>query len=217
MRLEKASYKAVKFACLNFHYAKRIPMGANMSYTVFNDDGEFCGVIVYGYPATPAIGKQLKLRNGEVLELRRVALNSKQKITSQALGISMRLIKKDCPSVKMLISYSDKGQDHYGTIYQATNWIYLGESESSGNEYFCNGKWVHARHGKGDIKRKLAGKRKYVYPLDKKLMMEYKSQHKPYPKKLSGVVESNADSQLDVECVATTLTPLIDNTNIQKL
>lgn len=217
MRLEKASYKAVKFACMNYHYAKRVPMGANVSYAVFNDEGEFCGVIVYGYPATPAIGKQLKLRNGELLELRRVALNSKQKITSQALGISMRLIKKDCPSVKMLISYSDKGQNHYGTIYQATNWIFLEESESSGTEYFCNGKWVHARHGKGEIKRKLAGKRKYVYPIDKKLIQEYKNMGKKYPKKLSGVVESNANSQLDVECVTTTLTPLVTDTNIDKI
>lgn len=199
---------------MNYHYAKRVPMGANVSYAVFNDEGEFCGVIVYGYPATPAIGKQLKLRNGELLELRRVALNSKQKITSQALGISMRLIKKDCPSVKMLISYSDKGQNHYGTIYQATNWIFLEESESSGTEYFCNGKWVHARHGKGEIKRKLAGKRKYVYPIDKKLIQEYKNMGKKYPKKLSGVVESNANSQLDVKCVATTLTPLVTDTNI---
>lgn len=216
MRLEKASYKAVKFACMNYHYAKRVPTGTNVSYSVFNDEGDFCGVIVYGHPATPSIAKQLKLRNGEVLELRRVALNSKQKITSQALGISMRLIKKDCPSVKMLISYSDKGQNHYGTIYQATNWIFLEESESSGMEYFCNGKWVHSRHGKSEVKRKLAGKRKYVYPIDKKLIQEYKNMGKKYPKKLSGVVESNADSQLDVKCVTTTLTPLIDNTNIVK-
>lgn len=209
MRLEKASYKAAKFACLNYHYAKRIPASVNVSYAVFNDDNEFCGVIMYGYPATPALNKQFNLKHGELLELRRVALNSKQKITSQALAISMRLVKKDCPTVKMLISYSDKGQDHYGTIYQATNWIFLEESESSGYEYYVNGKWMHSRHGKGEVKRKLPGKRKYVYPLEKKLLIEYKLKHKPYPKKLSGVVESNANSQLDVECVTTTLTPQV--------
>jgi hypothetical protein len=194
MRLEIASYKAIKYACLNYHYSKRVPTGLNISYSVFNDLEEFCGVIVYGYPATPSIGKQLNLRNGEILELRRVALNSKQKITSKALSISMRLIKKNCPSVKMLISYSDKGQNHYGTIYQATNWIYLEESESSGIEYFCNGKWVHSRHGKSNIKRKLSGKRKYVYPIDKKLIEEYKNKGKKYPKKLSDVVDSNSNS-----------------------
>jgi hypothetical protein len=183
MRLEKASRKAIVYACMNFHYAKRIPTGANISYSVFNDNSEFCGVIIFGYPATPNIVPEFSLQNGKVLELRRVALNSKQEITSKALAISMKLIKKDCPTVKLLVSYSDKGQNHYGTIYQATNWYFINESESSGYEFLINGKWVHSRHGKGEIKRKLAGKRKYIYPLDKNLLSICNKLAKPYPKK----------------------------------
>ena len=38
MRLEKASFNAVKYACMNFHYAKRVPV-TRMSYSVFNDIG----------------------------------------------------------------------------------------------------------------------------------------------------------------------------------
>ena len=95
----------------------------------------------------------------------------------------MKLIKKDCPTVKLLVSYSDKGQNHYGTIYQATNWYFINESESSGYEFLINGKWVHSRHGKGEIKRKLAGKRKYIYPLDKNLLSICNKLAKPYPKK----------------------------------
>ena len=34
MRLEKASYKAIKYACLNFHYAKSIPVNT-FGYSVF--------------------------------------------------------------------------------------------------------------------------------------------------------------------------------------
>ena len=183
MRLEKASYKAIKYACLNFHYSKRVPSGANVGYSVFNELNEFCGVIVYGYPASPNIAPEFNLQNGKILELRRVALNSKHGITSKALAISMKLLKKDCPSVNLLLSYSDKGQNHYGTIYQATNWYFISESISSGIEYFINGKWVHSRHGKGTIKRILAGKRKYVYPLNKALLTLCKSLSKPYPKK----------------------------------
>ena len=183
MRLEKASYKAIKYACLNFHYAKRVPAGLNVAYSVFNDNDEFCGVVVYGYPASPNIVPEFDLSNGKVLELRRVALNSKHGITSQALGISMKLLKKDCPSLKLLVSYSDKGQNHYGTIYQATNWYFISESNSSGKEFFVNGKWVHSRHGKGQIQRQLPGKRKYIYPIDKGLVTLCKSLSKPYPKK----------------------------------
>jgi len=183
MRLEKASRKAVVYACMNFHYSKRIPVSSNISYSVFNDKNEWCGIIMYGYPNSPNIVPEFNLENGKVLELRRVALNSKQEITSKALAISMKLIKKDCPTVKLLVSYSDKGQNHYGTIYQATNWYFINESESSGYEFLINGKWVHSRHGKGDIKRKLAGKRKYIFPLDKNLLSMCKKLAKPYPKK----------------------------------
>jgi hypothetical protein len=183
MRLEKASYKAIKYACLNFHYAKRVPSGANVAYSVFNDVDEWCGVIIYGYPATPKIAPELNWINGQLLELRRVALNSKHGITSQALAISLRLIKKDCPTLTTIITYSDKGQNHYGIIYQATNWVYFGESESSGVEFFINGKWVHSRHGKGQIKRKLPGKHKYVFPLTQKQAEICKRHSKQYPKK----------------------------------
>jgi hypothetical protein len=183
MRLEKASYKAILYSCMNYHYSKRVPAGLNVAYSVFNDSNEFCGVIVYGYPASPNIVPEFNLLNGKVLELRRVALNSKQGITSKALGISMKLIKKDCPSLKLLVSYSDKGQNHFGTIYQATNWFFISESISSGKEYFINGKWLHSRHGKGKISRLLAGKRKYIYPIDKDLINKCKTLSKPYPKK----------------------------------
>lgn len=183
MRLEKASHKAIVYACMNFHYAKRVPSGANIAYSVFNEKNEFCGVIVYGYPASPNILPTANLKNGQLLELRRVALNSKHGITSKALGISMRLVKKDCPTLKMLVSYSDKEQNHYGTIYQATNWYFIEESKSSGYEYLVNRKWLHSRHGKSEIKRMLAGKRKYIYPIDKNLIDYCKKLSKPYPKK----------------------------------
>ncbi len=183
MRLEKASYKAIKYACMNFHYAKRVPTSGYVGYSVFNDNQEWCGVIIYGYPASPNIVPEIELNNGQILELRRVALNNKQEITSKAISISLKLLKKDCPSVKLIVSYSDKAQNHYGTIYQATNWIFYNESETSGYEFFINGKWVHSRHGKGTIKRKLAGKYKYIYPLNKSLVNLCKSLSKPYPKK----------------------------------
>ena len=56
MRLEKASYKAIKYACLKFHYAKSIPAAA-FGYSVFNKNNEWCGVICYGLGATNNLGK----------------------------------------------------------------------------------------------------------------------------------------------------------------
>lgn len=190
MRLEKASHKAIKFACMNFHYAKTVP-ASSISYSLFNDENEWCGIISFCYPSGVMSGKQFNLMQGQFIELNRMALNGKQNSTSKALSLAIKIFKKQNPTVKLLISYADKGQDHYGTIYQATNWIYVGENETSGKDYFYQGKWRHDRtlneYSKEFLAtlktRKRSGKRKYIYPLDKTLINYCKSLSKPYPKK----------------------------------
>lgn len=190
MRLEKASHKAIKFACMNFHYAKTVP-ASSISYSLFNDENEWCGIISFCYPSGVMSGKQFNLMQGQFIELNRMALNGKQNSTSKALSLAIKIFKKQNPTVKLLISYADKGQDHYGTIYQATNWIYVGENETSGKDYFYKGKWRHDRtlneYSKEFLAtlktRKRSGKRKYIYPLDKTLINYCKSLSKPYPKK----------------------------------
>ena len=77
MRLEKASYKAIKYACMKFHYAKSVPVNV-FGYSVFNDKNEWCGVILYGTGANNNISKQYNLKQGNVIELVRMALNGKQ-------------------------------------------------------------------------------------------------------------------------------------------
>jgi hypothetical protein len=204
MKLELASSKAIKFACLKFHYAKVVPL-VRLAYSVFNDKGEWCGVITFGGGAGANMGKPYKLNQGQYLELTRMALNGKQESTSKAMSIAIKLIKKNNPQIQLLISYADKGQNHFGTIYQATNWYFVDENESSGVDLFYKGKWVHDRI-RGTMtktqvdnlpKRKRPGKRKYLYPLNNKMQILCNGIKKPYPKKLSGVVESNADFKLD--------------------
>jgi hypothetical protein len=199
MKLEKASKKAVQYACSKFHYAEVVP-AQYIGYSVFNDIGEWCGVILFGGGASANMGKPYKLNYGQYLELTRMALNGKQESTSKAMSIAMRLIKKDCPTIKLLISYSDKGQNHYGTIYQATNWYFVDENESSGKDYFYKGKWRHDRtlntYSKEFLSkletRKRSGKRKYLYPLDKTLLSLCKSLSKPYPKQAVEVHKLNS-------------------------
>jgi hypothetical protein len=198
MKLVKASYKAIKYACLNFHYSKTVP-ASSISYSVFNNEKEWCGVISFCYPSGVMSGKQFNLVQGQFIELNRMALNGKQESTSKCLSIAIKLFKKQNPTVKLLISYADKGQKHYGVIYQATNWIYVGENESSGKDYFYKGKWRHDRtlnnYSKQSLSklktRKRSGKRKYLYILDKNLLNLCASLSKPYPKKAVEVHKLN--------------------------
>ena len=199
MRLDKASSKAIKYACLNFHYAKRLPI-ASIGFSVF-EDNQWCGVILFNR-GNIAIEKPYCLSKGSVLELIRVALNGKQSSTSKALSISLRLLSSIAPLTKLVVSYADQEEGHKGIIYQATNWFYEGEVKSV--PLWVNpktSKRVHDRNVTGSgvgnafgkrqrlyrpdelIKKEQKPKHKYIYPLDKSLIPLCKSLAKPYPKK----------------------------------
>jgi len=160
MKLEKASKEAIKYACLKFHYAKSIPVNT-FRYSVFNDKNEWCGVILFGTGANRHLATQFGYSQGQVIELVRVALNGKQDNVSKPLSVALKLIKKDCPLVKKIISYADKDQGHKGTIYKATNWKV--EYVTKGERYFIvKGKKTHPRSIYGKCKQSLEDIRKYL-------------------------------------------------------
>lgn len=145
MRLTYATPKAIDYACKHFHYAKAVPVNP-IGYNVYNDADEWCGVILYGWGANKSIGTTYGLKQGQCLELVRVALNGKQSCTSQAVAMSLKQLHKDCPLCRLVVSYADCDQDHLGTIYQATNWIYEGVmNEGDIAAFIVNGKKVHKK------------------------------------------------------------------------
>lgn len=205
MRLEKASKKAIQYACLNFHYAKSVPVNV-FGYSVFNNENEWCGVILFGIGANNNIGKEYDLKQGQIIELVRVALNGKQSATSQVLAKAIKLVKKDIPLCQMLVSYADIDQEHKGIIYQATNWYFVGKTmiNKHDSSWIINGVRRHGRiisdiiKSKGGLKgltRKqfitkyidknateyiTKGKIKYLYPLNKKMKKLCETIKKPY-------------------------------------
>ena len=215
MRLEIASSKAIKYACMNFHYAKRTTVSI-LSYSVFNDKNEWCGVIVYGPSSNRFAHKEYGINQNECIELLRMALNGKQESTSKAMALSLKLIKKNAPLVKIIVSYADNNVNHIGTIYQATNFYYIGQSSMDNRSgILIDGKpssyrGFQKRYGTTSFEKlkeilgnriefiKPKTKNKYIYPIDKALVTMCKQLAKPYPKKLSGEVESNPSFKLDV-------------------
>ncbi len=210
MRLEKASYKAVEYACLNFHYAKRVPAQPMTGFAVFNNKNEWCGVVVFNI-GIGNISKPYNLPNGSVCELVRVALNGKQEQTSKAVSIAVKLFSKINPLCKLLVSYADSDQNHNGIIYQAMNWYFV-SSHKTGDKFINpkTNKEIHSRSHSptgyniqfGERKKvlntndliriKTGVKHKYIYPLDKTLIPLCKSLSKPYPKQAVEVHELNS-------------------------
>jgi len=206
MRLEIASRKAVKYACENFHYSKiAAPRAYDFALSIFNNKNEWCGCICYGKGANNNLLSPYGLTQGQGAELIRVALNGKQENVSKALSISLKIFKKKNPLSKLIVSYADIDQEHFGIIYQATNWYYVGKyNENSRGAFIIKGKKVHGKtvHGKSigqninEIRNHLdpnatefitKGKHKYLYPLSDDMKELCEKLKKPYPKRVKTI------------------------------
>ena len=201
MRVDKASFAAAKYACLRFHYAKAVPV-TQFPYNVWNDDGEWCGCIIFGGGATVNIARPYDKWQGQVLELERVALNGKQGHgkTSQAVAMCLKALHKEAPWVDLVVSYADIDQGHNGTLYQSTNWIYTGiKNADTRGAFIVFGKKMHPKsvHSKGWKQSLLwlrenvdenaqefvtKGKHKYLYPMTKDMRKRVEILSEEYPK-----------------------------------
>ncbi len=211
IELKFASRKQCKFAVENWHYSKRLPVGVHSSFSCY-EYNKFIGVIIYSKGANCNIGKQYGLKHFEICELTRIAFDKHENNVSKYLSISLKLLKKYCPKIKLVVSYADVDHGHEGKIYQASNWIYVGlVGEETAPGFIIKGKYVHARsiHSKCfkrsiDVVKKYIdinaekfitkGKHKYLYPLDKEIKNKIKCLSIPYPSSGDSLCSKTHDS-----------------------
>lgn len=194
--LNWCGYDAAKFACENWHYSKSIPGGKLVKIGVWENDC-FIGVILFGSGANKNMASPYGLSRFDVCELVRVALTKHITPVSRILSIAIKLLKKQSPNLKLIVSYADSAHGHYGGIYQAGGWIYMGER--IGVVYRINGVIIHRRtmdtkYNATQIKAmrarnnltssKASAKYKYIYPLSADIKERLLPLSKPYPKKV---------------------------------
>tara|TARA_R100000655_G_scaffold31752_1_gene63499 strand:+ start:1004 stop:1678 length:675 start_codon:yes stop_codon:yes gene_type:complete len=210
LKLTGATHQSAKYACLNWHYSKCMPIGKLVKIGVY-ENSKFIGVVIFGRGACGHLGSFINLKQTEVCELNRIALYKHETPVSKIVSIALKILKKLNPKMKLVVSYSDANQGHHGGIYQAGNWIYVGQG---GNPtfYMINGKLTHPRNlgltafdldnkrefrfkGLSIIERaklddplayavKVKGKHKYFMPLDKNIKNDILKLSKPYPKRV---------------------------------
>lgn len=204
MRVRNATRYEMDFATRRWHYSHKAPSTA-FGYSYFTDGGGFMGVVLFGNGANPHIGTEYGLFCGEAIELVRVALSGEQGHghTSRIVADALRRLHRDRPLVRLVVSYADSDQGHLGTIYQATNWIYVGKvREGVRDVLVIDGRRVHNKTiyssfpGVGlDVARDMLreaghevelsrtlGKQKYLMPMDKKTRRRVLPLARPYPK-----------------------------------
>ncbi len=204
LHIDWATHKAAKYACENWHYSKCMPVGKLVKVGAWEDD-KFIGVVIFSRGTCGHLFDRFGLSTIEGCELTRVALTKHQSPVSRIISICVRMLVKQSPSLRMLVSFAAKSEGHHGGIYQALNWIYDSETAFK-QEYSVNGRRITDRTvsqwvKEGRIKRKdlckmpTDTKHRYLMPLDKEMKEQIAPLAKPYPKRVKQAMDENPSSQ----------------------
>lgn len=119
------------------HYSRKMPIFWHGFGLIRNEMIE--GVVIYGQPS-PAIQKHaFKDRHFPLMELSRLVIQCNDKnAASLLIGRSLKML----PSCAV-VSYADSEYGHSGCVYQATNWLYTGQTLSHDHAYILDGKRIH--------------------------------------------------------------------------
>jgi hypothetical protein len=200
LKIDWATNDAAKFACLNWHYSKAMPVGKLVKVGAW-ENGKFIGVVIFGRGANNNMLKPFGLEQDDGCELVRIALTKHEIAVSKIMAVAIRFLKKSQPGLRLIVSYADPEQGHHGGIYQACNWIYAGPSDKA-IKIFYKGKWSHKKTVNDAgvdqthlSKKVVAGKHKYLMPLDKEMSDKIASLAKPYPKRVKQAMTGDQPKQ----------------------
>lgn len=209
LKLDWCSFQAAKFAVTRWHYSHSMPSGKLIKIGVWENE-KFIGCVIFGRGGNNDLGTPYGLTQLQTCELVRIALTKHETPVSRIVAIAIKMLKKHCPGLKLIVSFADAGQNHHGGIYQAGNWIYNGHTPVP-KEYYVYGKRTHARsviskYGtvKKDFITPVNGNIKYRYlmPLDQQTKDKIIKLSKPYPtrsKQATGATSTKAGVQRSPE------------------
>jgi hypothetical protein len=201
LQIRRISTKTAKSFVEKFHYTHNLSL-CTISYGLFEISKEknewidipkesLIGVIVFSNPVGRQAAQSIsdEIRETEILELTRLVIldGFGKNIESWFISKSIKMLKENVPHIKCILSYSDTEQNHRGTIYQATNFNYIGLNTDTNlmpnYSISLSGppekyKWIHSRtvfsrygsHNINHLKKKIgrtfwrkkeAGKLKY--------------------------------------------------------
>jgi hypothetical protein len=130
------------------HYAHTWTASSNI-YAIYYKSGDhkffsgdelkLIGCVIYGNPVGFRVVKSIteELTDIDVLELKRLWIEDGygKNIESYCIAQTLKMLKKDSPQTKVVISYADRGENHKGIIYRASNWLYQGYKIGRGSAY----------------------------------------------------------------------------------
>ena len=116
------------------HYSGKVVPNSTLHFGCFLDD-KLHGVMSYGcsMQKSSVIGLVHPCLWNEMLELNRMAFDEylPKNSESRCLSIAFKLIKKNAPQIKWILSFSDGTQCGDGAIYRASGFLLIGITKNS--------------------------------------------------------------------------------------
>lgn len=130
----------------NYHYSNKVVSNSSLHFGCFLDN-KLHGVLSYGSPLDKSKVLQLVQPSlwNEMLELNRMAFDEylPKNSESRCISISIKLIKKNAPHIKWILSFSDGTQCGDGTIYRASGFILTNIVTNKNTCKLPNGQVIH--------------------------------------------------------------------------
>lgn len=208
LKIDWASHEAAKFACVNWHYSKCLPVGKIVKVGVW-ENKKFIGVVLFSRGANNNMLKPYGLNQDEGCELTRIALNKHISPVSRIMKIAFLFLKSSNNKIRLIVSYADEDKGHHGGIYQATNWVYSGSVSMDAcivNGQKMHRKSIYSKYGFNSVTKlnaigvkaewcKGLPKHRYLMALDKEMKKQIEPLAKPYPKR--GLIEEQQTPSVD--------------------
>jgi hypothetical protein len=221
LKLDWCTYEAAKYAVMNWHYSQAMPAGKLVKVGVW-EDSKFIGVVLFGRGANQNLGKPFGLKQTEICELVRIALKKHTSPVSKIAGIAVKLLRKQSPGLRLIVSYACPSEGHHGGVYQAMGWIYTGKSRPQ-KALLVNGKPLHKRTAFSKWKtnsidriKELSSfdvrygdeesKHSYYLPLDNEMREQIAKLAKPYPKRVTSIDSDASGNQSEEGGASPTVT-----------
>jgi len=130
-----------------YHYSGKVVPNSKLHFGAFLDN-RLHGVMSFGSPLDKrkVIGLVSDTKWNEMLELNRMAFDDflPRNSESRCLAISFKLIKKNAPHIKWILSFSDGCQSGDGTIYRAAGFSLTQINKNTANIIMPDGEVVSA-------------------------------------------------------------------------
>jgi hypothetical protein len=199
LRLDFCSREAATFAVKAWHYSHSMPAGRLVCVGVWEFD-LYIGCLVFGRGASSKIASPFGLRQDQICELCRIALSAHHAHVSRILSIAIRLLRKQSPNLRAIISYSDPGHGHDGRgVYAAAGWMFIGSTNAESlirlKGHLLHPRTVASRYRTRSIEWlrehvatdaahvRTLPKFRYAMPLDAVMRRQLAPRVQPYPKR----------------------------------